>query len=210
MQDVADAEIDRDRIPRRADAEAIDMLVGEALDHVGRRQHDEPHVLVGIDAARRHPEAQVIIVGRERERHAEGERLLAAWPCAPRRRARARAPTPSDRGCRRRPPRRAPHSSAGDTVMALPFTPSPNGATIGTLTWPRPRLDAIATGAIRCAASNRPMLSLSRTFDHDTSRTSSTSRPSAAAEALVDRDDQRRRVAERDEADPQLVSASLI
>ena len=87
--------------------------------------------------------------------------------------------------------------------MALPFTPSPNGATIGTLMWPSPRLDAIATGAIRCAASNRPMLSLSRTFDHDTSRTSSTSRPSAAAEALVDRDEQRGRVGERDEADAQ-------
>ena len=68
--------------------------------------------------------------------------------------------------------------------MALPFTPSPNGATIGTLTWPSPRLDAIATGAIRCAASNRPMLSLSRMFDHDTSRTSSTSSPSAAVKPL--------------------------
>ena len=88
--------------------------------------------------------------------------------------------------------------------MALPFTPSPNGATIGTLTWPSPRLDAIATGAIRCAASNSPMLSLSRTFDHDTSRTSSTSSPSAAAEALVDRDQQRGRVGERDEPDAQL------
>ena len=64
--------------------------------------------------------------------------------------------------------------------MALPFTPSPNGAMIGTLTWPMPRLEAIAIGAIRWAASNKPMLSLSRTFDHDTSRTSSTSSPSAA------------------------------
>jgi hypothetical protein len=68
--------------------------------------------------------------------------------------------------------------------MALPFTPSPNGATIGTLTWPMPRLDAIATGASRCAASNKPILSLSRTFDHDTSCTSSISRPSAAAKPL--------------------------
>ena len=98
--------------------------------------------------------------------------------------------------------------SAGDTVMALPFTPSPNGATIGTLTWPSPRLEAIATGAIRCAASNRPILSLSRTFDHDTSRTSSTSRPFGGGKALVDRDEQRRRVGERDEADAQLVSCA--
>ncbi len=103
MQDEADAEIDRDRVPRRADAEAVDMPVGEAFDHVGRRQHDEPHVLVGIDAAGRHPEPQLIVVGRERERHAEGERLLAAAPCARRPRGRARAPTPSDRRCRRRP-----------------------------------------------------------------------------------------------------------
>ena len=97
MQDEADAEIDRDRIPRRADAEAVDMPVGEALDHVGRRQHDQPHVLVGIDAAGRHPEAQMIIVRGERERHAEGERLLAAALARWRPRARARAPTPSDR-----------------------------------------------------------------------------------------------------------------
>ena len=89
--------------------------------------------------------------------------------------------------------------------MALPFTPSANGAMIGTLMWPSPRLEAIATGAIRCAASNRPILSLSRTFDHETSRTSSTSSPSPRAEALVHRDQQRGRVGERNEADAQPV-----
>ena len=94
--------------------------------------------------------------------------------------------------------------SAGVTVMALPFTPSPNGATIGTLTWPSPRLEAMAIGAIRWAASNSPMLSLSRTFDHDTSRTSSTSRPSRGGKPLVGGDDQGRGVGERDEADPEL------
>ena len=36
--------------------------------------------------------------------------------------------------------------SAGDTVMALPLRPRLNGATIGTLTCPSPRLEAIATG----------------------------------------------------------------
>ena len=77
MQDVADAEIDRDRIPGRADAERIDLPVGEAVHHVGRRQHHETHVLVGIDAARRHPEPQLVIVGRERKGHAEGQRLGA-------------------------------------------------------------------------------------------------------------------------------------
>ncbi len=74
--------------------------------------------------------------------------------------------------------------SAGVTVMALPFTPSPNGATIGTLTWPSPKLEATATGAIRWAASNTPMLSLSRMLDQDTSRTSSMSSPSCAAKPL--------------------------
>jgi hypothetical protein len=65
--------------------------------------------------------------------------------------------------------------------MALPFSPKLKGAMIGTRTWPMPRLDAIATGDRRCAASNKPILSLSRTFDHDTSRTSSISRFSPAA-----------------------------
>ena len=90
--------------------------------------------------------------------------------------------------------------SAGDTVMALPLRPRLNGATIGTLTCPSPRLEAIATGASRCAASNRPILSLSRTFDHDTSRTSVTSSPSAAAKPLVDGDDQGGGVDQRNEA----------
>ena len=78
MQDVADAEIDRDRIPGRADAERIDMAVGEAVHHVGRRQHHQPNVLVGIDPARRHPEPKLVVVGGERERHAEGQRFRAA------------------------------------------------------------------------------------------------------------------------------------
>jgi hypothetical protein len=42
----------------------------------------------------------------------------------------------------------------------------------------------MAIGANRCAASNKPMLSLSRTFDQDTSLTSSTSSPSAAVKPL--------------------------
>jgi len=75
LQDVADAEIDRDRIPRRADAEAVHMLARQAVDHVGRRQHHQAHVLVRIDAARRHPQAKLIVVVGERKRHAERERL---------------------------------------------------------------------------------------------------------------------------------------
>ncbi len=72
MQDMADAEIDRDRVPGRADAERIDMTAGKTVYHVRRRQHHETDILVGIDAAGSHPEPQLIIVGRERKGHAEG------------------------------------------------------------------------------------------------------------------------------------------
>jgi len=51
MQDAANAEIDGNRIPRRADAESVDVAVGQALHHERRRQYDEMHVLVGIDTA---------------------------------------------------------------------------------------------------------------------------------------------------------------
>jgi hypothetical protein len=81
--------------------------------------------------------------------------------------------------------------------------PSPNGATIGTLTWPMPRLDAIATGAdqvrgieqadIELVAHVRP-----RHFAHELD-----SQALGGGEALVDRDDQRRRIGKRDEPDPQ-------
>ncbi len=50
MQDVADAAIDRDRVPGRADAECVDLAAGDAVHHVGRRQHHETNILVGIDA----------------------------------------------------------------------------------------------------------------------------------------------------------------
>src|SRR4029453_12291452 len=98
-------------------------------------------------------------------------------------RARAAAET---RGSARSPC--ASHLSAAwravVTVMALPLRPRLNGARIGTRTWPRPRLEATATGAKRCAASNWPILSRSRTLDQEISRTSSTSRPWARAKPL--------------------------
>ncbi len=62
MKDVPDAEIDRDRIPGRSHAKGIDVPVGEAVHHVGRRQHHEPHVFVGIDTTGSEPEAQLIVV----------------------------------------------------------------------------------------------------------------------------------------------------
>jgi hypothetical protein len=59
------------------DAEAVDLTACDRLRHEGRRQHDKAHVLVGIDAARCHPEAELVVVGRERERHRKGQRLRA-------------------------------------------------------------------------------------------------------------------------------------
>ena len=134
MQDMADAEIDRDGIPGRADAERIDMTVGETVHHVRRRQHHQTHVFVGIDAAGGHPEPQLIIVGRERKRHAERQGFGAAL--APRRDHARQAParSPSDRTGRRRFSPMIAACSAGDTVIALPLRPRLKGATIGTLT----------------------------------------------------------------------------
>ena len=77
MQDVADAFVDRDGIPGRADAERIDMPIGKAVHHVRRRQHDQPHVLVRIDAPGRHPEPQLVVMGGERKGHGEGQRFRA-------------------------------------------------------------------------------------------------------------------------------------
>ena len=42
MQDVGDAEVDGNRIPGCADAERIDLAAGKTVDHIGRRQHDQP------------------------------------------------------------------------------------------------------------------------------------------------------------------------
>ncbi len=91
--------------------------------------------------------------------------------------------------------------SAGDTVMALPLMPRLKGAAIGTFTWPMPRLEAIATGASRCAASNSPILSLSRTFDHETSRTKVDIEAFGRGEAVVDGDDQCGGIDQRNETD---------
>jgi len=60
---VADAEIDRDGIPGRADTERIDLAAGKTIHHIGRRQHHHMNILIGVDAAGGHPEPQLIIVG---------------------------------------------------------------------------------------------------------------------------------------------------
>ncbi len=87
--------------------------------------------------------------------------------------------------------------------MALPFTPSENGATIGTFTWPRPRLDAIAIGAIRCARVEQADIELVADVRPRHLANQIDVEAFGRGEALVDRDDQRGRVAQRDEADAQ-------
>ena len=90
--------------------------------------------------------------------------------------------------------------------MALPFTPSPNGATIGTLTWPSPRLEAIATGAMQMRGVEQADIELvahvrPRHFAHQFDV-----EPFRRGEALVDRDDQRGRIAQRNKADAQALA----
>src|SRR5215471_20747714 len=65
VQDKADAEIDRDRVPGRTNAKSIHLPVGKTFDHVRGRQDHETDILVGIDAASRHPESQMVVVGVE-------------------------------------------------------------------------------------------------------------------------------------------------
>jgi len=62
MEDSSDPEIDGNRIPRRPDAEAVDLTIAQTFDHIGRRQNDEAHVLIRIDTAGRHPKAELVVV----------------------------------------------------------------------------------------------------------------------------------------------------
>ena len=55
------------------------MSVGHTVDHVGRRQHDQVHIFVRVDATSRHPEPQLIIVSGKRKGHAEGQGLGAGF-----------------------------------------------------------------------------------------------------------------------------------
>jgi hypothetical protein len=87
--------------------------------------------------------------------------------------------------------------------MALPFTPSPNGATIGTLMWPeaqarrdrdrRDQMRCVEQSDVELVADVRP-----RHFAHQFDIESFGRR-----KALVHRDQQRGRVGERDESDAQ-------
>ena len=174
---------DSDRIPRRPDAEAVDLPAGKAVHHIGRRQHDEPHIFVRIDAARRHPEAEQVVVAGERKGHAEGEGIGASL-----------APLGDDAGQRPRRVFRIGHVAVGSrSEVAIERGRYGDRVAVhaeherhqsGNLMCPMPRLEAIASGASKCAASNRPILSLSRTFDHDTSRTRSSASPCCAAKPL--------------------------
>ena len=134
--DRADARVDRHAVPRLADAEAIDLPGAHRIRQERRRNHDQPHVAVRVDAHRGEPVAQLIVVAGERIHHAERERLVSA--------ARARFDDASRAPCLARADRRravAPsrsicsHSGI-ETVMALPPSPSENGAISGVRQMP--------------------------------------------------------------------------
>jgi len=131
------------------------MAAREAVHHVRRRQHHEANILIRIDAGSRHPETQLVIVVGERECHAEGQRLGAAFL------AFGNQPR---QGARR-------DQRIGDIAIGgggqigiklrryrdgIAINARLKGVMIGTRTWPMPRLEATATGASKCAASNRP------------------------------------------------------
>src|SRR5688572_2355060 len=67
--------------------------------------------------------------------------------------------------------------------MQLPLAFSPKGTAKGALTWPRPRLVAMASGASIWAPSKISAASLSRILAQDTSRTSSIFNPSRSAKS---------------------------
>src|SRR3546814_1788877 len=76
--DVCSSDLDagrhRQRVPRVADAEAVDLAGGQGIDHERRRYHHQPDIAVGMNAAGGEPVAQFVIVTGKREDHAEGQR----------------------------------------------------------------------------------------------------------------------------------------
>src|SRR3546814_8954231 len=76
--DVCSSDLDagrhRQRVPRVADAEAVDLAGGQGIDHERRRYHHQPDIAVGMNAAGGEPVAQFVIVTGKREDHAEGQK----------------------------------------------------------------------------------------------------------------------------------------
>ena len=183
MQDMADAAIDRDRIPGRADAEASTCPLARLSAMKGGGSTTMLDILVGIDAADRHPEPKLIIVGGEREGHPKGQRLGAAL-------APAATTRESASGGRHRIERIAVDLAYDRRMQRrryrdrIAVEAEIEGRCDRHLDVAEAEARGDRHGASRCAASNRPILSLSRTFDHDTSRTRLTSSPSSAANPL--------------------------
>ena len=95
----------------------------------------------------------------------------------------------------------------GDTVMALPLTPRPKAEISGTLMWPMPRLEAIAIGAKMMRGVEQADIDLVAHIGPGNFPHQFDVEPFGGAKPLVDGDDQRRRVDQRDEPDPQPLRA---
>ena len=193
---------DGEPVPGSANAKSIEVTTLKALHHEGRRQHDESRPRPG----RLRPPASRAGAGNGGLKTGTTCRRLAAPGHSLRR-------VPDDACSEPRSYRRickipiaglSQHGmQPGETVMALPFNAQRqrrNG--IGTLTWPSPRLDAMATGAIMCAASKQPRLSLSRMLA-TTPRGPDRDQALVAANPSFERRRTGRGVGERDEADPE-------
>src|SRR3546814_15500538 len=82
---MAGAAIDRDRIPRLADANAVDLARGERVGREGRAGNDDLDIGIGLDADPREPVAEHVIVARIAVDGPEAQRIarrLARGPDA--------------------------------------------------------------------------------------------------------------------------------
>ncbi len=75
-------------VPRFPNTIAIHRPRLHVFHHLRRRNHNQFHVLLGIDAHRRHPVAGVVVVHRGGEHHREGGRLCLPGDVFPVRRAK--------------------------------------------------------------------------------------------------------------------------
>jgi len=178
------------------------VSVGEAVDHIGRRQHDQTDILVGIDAPGRHPEAQMIVVGREREGHPEGQRLLAPGLAlgddAGKRARRHHGIDDAAIGCGGDGGIKRGRYRDGVAVHSQPERRDDRHLDVADAETRRDRhrrkqVRGIEQADIELVAHVRP-----RHFAHELDI-----QALGGGVALVDRDDQRRRIGKRDEPDPQ-------
>ena len=155
QHDPPDPAIDRDAVPRLADADAVDLARRQRIG--GERRAGT--VTISTSASGRMPQAaqpvaQHVVVARIAVDHAETQRLARRLARRPTSREAA-AQLCADRPAAAEPDRLRP--ARADSVTALPLSPSTNGTASGVApAGPRPSVVAIASGAIRCAASVWP------------------------------------------------------